>query len=281
MNLRGKRIKINTAISTAVGLAAGLATLGGGILLAHSQAMPDRIKFPEGFEKGTLYTTVNRADIKQYRELYASAQAVKSVREGKGVPDGTVLMLVQYAAKTDDKGVPERDAKGNFTKGNVLGYTVMEKRKGWGANIPAEWRNGDWEYAAFTADKKPNAKANANTKSCFDCHKPHEAQDFVISLAGLSGTAPGAAKRPSGPGTVAIAEFLFGPEKINVKAGQTITWTNVDDSPHQVTVQGANTLRTPVILKGQSTALQFNDEGTYGYICGLHTGMKGEIVVTR
>ena len=91
----------------------------------------------------------------------------------------------------------------------------------------------------------------------------------------------GAAARLSGPGTVSIAEFLFGPQKITVKAGQTITWTNVDDSPHQVTVQGDSTLRTPVVLKGQSTSLQFEHVGTYDYICGLHTGMKGQIEVTR
>lgn len=102
-----------------------------------------------------------------------------------------------------------------------------------------------------------------------------------MSLASLSGTAPGAAVKPSGPGTVSIAEFLFGPERITVKAGQTITWTNIDDSPHQVTVQGASTLRTPVVLKGQSTSLTFNDVGSYGYICGLHTSMKGTIEVTK
>jgi plastocyanin len=268
-------------IKMAAGVVAGIVAVAGGVMLAHSQAMPDRIKFPEGWEKDTLYTTVNRSDIKQFRELYATPASVKSVREGKGIPDGTVLTLVQYAAKVDDKGTPLRDAKGNFVKGDVVGYTVMEKRKGWGATIPAEWRNGDWEYAAFTADKKPNAKANANTKACFECHLPHAKQDFVISLAGLNGTSLSAAQRPSGSGTVAIAEFLFGPEKITVKAGQTITWTNVDDSPHQVTIQGASTQRTPVVLKGQSTALQFNEEGTYGYICGLHPGMKGEIVVTK
>jgi plastocyanin len=157
----------------------------------------------------------------------------------------------------------------------------MEKRKGWGAGYPAEWRNGEWEYAAFGKDKQPNAKANAGIQNCFVCHKPHEGQDFVISLASLSGTAAGAAKRPAGPGTVAIADFLFGPEKIVVKAGQSISWTNVDDSPHQVTVQGESTLRTPVVLKGQSTSLTFEYPGTYGYICGLHPAMKGQIEVTK
>ncbi len=264
----------------AKGIAGVLAVAGGG-LAAHVLATPEKINFPEGFEKGVLYQTLNRHDIKQHRELFASKQVVDAVRNGRPVPDGAVLTLVQYGVATDAKGNPVRDAKGNFTKTKVVGYTVMEKRKGWGDAIPAAWRNGDWVYAAFTADKKPNAKANANIKACFECHLPHAQQDFVISLASLSGTAGGAAQRPSGPGTVGIAEFLFGPEKIRVRAGQTITWTNIDDSPHQVTVQGDTTLRTPVILKGQSTSLQFNDAGTYGYICGLHPGMKGEIEVTK
>jgi len=258
------------------------ACIGAGALLAAAGiAGPDKIGFPDGYEKGVLYAVVDRHDTKQYRELYSTPEAVKAVREGKPIPHGTVLTLVQYGAKTDDKGVPVRDAKGRFVKGDLIGYTVMEKRKGWGAEYPAEWRNGEWEYSAFTKDRKPNAKANANTKNCFVCHKPHEGQDFVMSLASLSGTAPGAAKKPSGPGTVAIAEFLFGPEKIIVQRGQTITWTNVDDSPHQVTVQGETTLRTPVVLKGQTTALRFDHVGSYGYICGLHPGMKGAIEVTQ
>ena len=66
-----------------------------------------------------------------------------------------------------------------------------------------------------------------------------------------------------------------------MKAGQSISWTNVDDSPHQVTVQGETTLRTPVVLKGQSTELRFDYPGTYGYICGLHPAMKGTIEVTK
>jgi plastocyanin len=265
-----------------ISLAVSAACIAGGALIAAvGMAGPENIRFPEGYEKGVRYAIVDRPDTKQYRELFATPEAVKAVREGKPIPHGTVLTLVQYKAKTDDKGQPMKDANGRFMKGDLLAYTVMEKRKGWGAGYPAEWRNGEWEYAAFTKDRKPNAKANANIRNCFVCHKPHEGQDFVISLASLSGTALGAAKRPSGPGTVAIAEFLFGPQKITVKQGQSIAWTNVDDSPHQVTVLGETTLRTPVLLKGQSTALRFDYVGTYDYICGLHPAMKGQIEVTK
>lgn len=258
-----------------VSVVAGLAALA-----TQVRAGGEKVAFPEGFEKGTLYATLDRHDVKQFRELYASPGVVEAVRKGQPVPSGAVLTLVQYRAKVDDKGIPVRGADGRFVKDALLAYTVMEKRSGWGTEYPDNIRNGEWEYQAFTADKKVNPKANLS--ACFQCHKPHEKQDFVISLASLSGTAAGrAAAKRSGPGIVSIAEFLFGPEKAAVKSGETITWTNTDDSPHQVTVQGETTLRTPVLLKGQSTAILFNQVGSYDYICGLHPNMKGRIEVTR
>ena len=273
---------MHTRCKLALSVAAAIGVLGaGGALMAQTSVGPKDVAFPTGYETWQRYQIVNRHDTKQYRELYAKPEVVRAVREGKPIPNGTVLAMAIFAAQVDANGNPTRDAKGGFMKGKPIGVTVMEKRAGWGASVPAEWRNGDWQYASYSADGKPNEKAHANIKACFECHLPHAKQDFVISLAGLSGTALGAAARPSGPGTVAIAEFLFGPEKVTVKRGQTITWTNVDDSPHQVTVQGSSTLRTPVVLKGQTTSLQFNDVGSYGYICGLHPAMKGQSEVVQ
>lgn len=245
---------------------------------ATALAGGDKVAFPTGYEKHTLYSVQDRHDVKQYRELYASPGVVESVRKGQGVPHGAVLTLVQFKAQVDAKGVPLRDSAGRFLKGDLLAYTVMEKRKGWGTEYPDTIRNGEWEYQAFTPDRKPNAKANLT--GCFQCHKPHEKQDFVISLARLDGTFPGGpVAKPTGPGIVSIAEFLFGPETVQVVKGQLVNWTNADDAPHQVTVQGQNTLRTGVILKGQSVAMRFDQPGTYDYICGLHPAMKGKIEV--
>ncbi|MFN3566089.1 MAG: cytochrome P460 family protein [Burkholderiaceae bacterium] len=236
----------------------------------------EKVAFPADFDKGVLYATVDRHDIKQYRELYATKDAVDAVRAGRPIPSGTVLTMVQYKARVDDKGVPVRGADGRFQKGDLVGYAVMEKRAGWGAEYPEELRNGEWEYQAFGPDRKVNDKANL--KSCFQCHKPHAGQDYVISLARLAGAAPAAKVEPRrGPGVVAIADFLFGPEKVEVAAGQKVTWVNTDDSPHQIAIVGKD-LRTPVLLKGQSAALSF-DPGAYEYVCGLHPAMKGRIEV--
>ena len=126
-------------------------------------------------------STVDRPDNKQYRELFVSPPAaIDAARKGELLPSGTVLTLVQYAAKLDPQGNPEKDANGRFIKTNIVGYAVMEKRTGWGAEYPDNVRNGEWEYQAFTADKTPNTAANLT--GCFNCHKPlGAAPDYVYS----------------------------------------------------------------------------------------------------
>ena len=49
-----------------------------------------------------------------------------------------------------------------------------------GCRVPAEKRNGEWEYQAFNADKSVNDKEGLNR--CFSCHKTKEQQDFVFTF---------------------------------------------------------------------------------------------------
>jgi hypothetical protein len=157
-----------------------VAALAAVSLTVAVRAGGDKIVFPENYAKGVLYTTVDRPDNKQYRELFATPEAVAAVKAGQPIPSGTVLTLVQYKAKLDAAGEPEKDANGRFIKGDLVAYTVMEKRTGWGAEYPDDIRNGEWEYQAFKADKTPNEKAVL--KNCFTCHKPYDKQDFVFSF---------------------------------------------------------------------------------------------------
>jgi plastocyanin len=245
-------------------------------------AGPDKIKYPSGYLKGTLYQTLDRPDSKQYRELYASPGVVEAVRKGQPIPHGAVLTLVQWSVQQDDKGNPIKDANGRFIKKDIIAHTVMEKQRGWGADYPSDWpRNGEWEYAVFTADGQPNAKANANNKSCFTCHLPHAKQDFVISLAKLNGSFPSEKKSQSlvkgSKGDVNIASFAFMPAKISAAAGKPLTFINTDDTPHQITV--ANGPRSEVFLRGQRASITIDKAGEYNYICGLHPSMKGVIEV--
>ena len=116
---------------------AAIAGVGAMSFAISAKAGGDLVKFPEDYAKGVLYTTVDRADNKQYRELYVSPPAaIEAAKKGQPLPSGTVLTLVQFAAKLDASGNPEKGANGRFIKDKLLGYTVMEKRTGWGAEYP-------------------------------------------------------------------------------------------------------------------------------------------------
>jgi hypothetical protein len=156
-----------------------IAAVAGVSLTVAVRAGGDKVVFPENYAKGVLYTTVDRPDNKQYRELYSTPEAIEALKAGKPMPSGTVLTLVQFKAKLNAAGEPEKDANGRFIKSDLIGYTVMEKRTGWGAEYADDMRNGEWEYQAFKADKTVNDKAVL--KNCFACHKPLDKQDFVFS----------------------------------------------------------------------------------------------------
>jgi plastocyanin len=257
---------------------ASVTALALGALAVPGSAGPEKIAFPADFDKGVLYTVADRYDVKQYRELYASPEAVEAARAGKPLPYGTVLTLVQYRAQVDAQGNPLKDASGRFLKGDLIGYTVMEKRQGWGTQYPDDLRNGEWEYAVFTADRKPNEKANF--KACFQCHKPHAQQDFVISFPAMAGRTMVASAAPvaAGAAPVNIVGFAFGPMKLTVDSGKPVVWTNSDLAPHQVTFTKTQE-RSPILVTGQSHTHTFAAPGVYDYICGLHPNMKGSVEV--
>jgi plastocyanin len=88
------------------------------------------------------------------------------------------------------------------------------------------------------------------------------------------------AKSASGT-PVAIANFLFEPQEIDVAAGTKVTWTNKDDAPHNV--QDLSELNTPIspdLNKDDTFSITYPKAGTYPYVCGLHTYMTGTVKVT-
>jgi hypothetical protein len=147
------------------------------------RAGPDNVKFPVNYAKGVLYHTVDRADNKQFRELFITKFAAEEAKAGRPLPSGTVITMVNYKAKLGADGQPEKDGNGRFIKTDeIAAIAVMEKRMGWGAEYPADMRNGEWEYRVFKDDGTVNDKADL--KTCFTCHLDKvRNQDFVFTLA--------------------------------------------------------------------------------------------------
>lgn len=89
--------------------------------------------------------------------------------------------------------------------------------------------------------------------------------------------------QPVAPNTVQIRDFAFGPEKITIKKGTTITWTNHDDAHHDVfpTSGASDFTASKLLAKGESHSFTFNQVGTYTYKCSPHPYMKASVEVTE
>ena len=70
----------------------------------------------------------------------------------------------------------------------------------------------------------------------------------------------------------------FVPERLEVAAGDRITWTNRDFLPHTVTAPGAS-IESGDLGEGKTFSYVAKNPGEIGYICRLHPVMKGSIVV--
>lgn len=78
---------------------------------------------------------------------------------------------------------------------------------------------------------------------------------------------------------VAIQDFAYNPETITIKAGQSVTWTNLDSAPHTATGQDRDVLQSGTLNQGESYTQTFDTPGTYEYFCEFHPNMKGVVVV--
>ena len=162
---------------------------GAGGASAKSDFLPTLTKtgvtFPENYRSTfTLYQTVNRSDINQVRYLYANPVAIKAAKEGKALPDGSVLVLEQFAAKQGADKKPITGTNGFFEPDRFVAYAVMERGAGWGKDIPEMLRNEDWNYAVFAADKK--LRPGVNQAECLACHKPLDKKSFTFSIDPLT-----------------------------------------------------------------------------------------------
>jgi plastocyanin len=76
---------------------------------------------------------------------------------------------------------------------------------------------------------------------------------------------------------VEITGFAFKPATLKTTVGKTVTWRNADAAPHTAT---ASQFSSPQLAKGGSYRRKFTRAGTYTYLCALHPGMRGKVVVT-
>ncbi len=81
---------------------------------------------------------------------------------------------------------------------------------------------------------------------------------------------------------IEISNFSFQPDKITVKKGTTVTWTNKDSANHTVTGDDSqNGPASNTLAPGDSYSFTFTKTGTFTYHCSFHTDMTGSVTVTQ
>jgi amicyanin len=78
--------------------------------------------------------------------------------------------------------------------------------------------------------------------------------------------------------SVAIDNFTFTPQRLTVKAGATVSWTNKDDIPHAIAAVN-KLFKSKTLDTDDAYSFTFATPGTYDYFCSLHPHMTGTIVV--
>lgn len=106
-----------------------------------------------------------------------------------------------------------------------------------------------------------------------------EYADDDASMSGDDATPETAAA--TGAVAVDIANFAFAPATIDVKVGDTVTWTNNDSAPHTVTQKPSGSgFQSGTLQPGETFEYTFDTAGTYDYYCEFHAGMRGQVVVS-
>jgi plastocyanin len=90
--------------------------------------------------------------------------------------------------------------------------------------------------------------------------------------------APAAAAQPPNTIRIDVKDFMFAPTSMTVKAGATVTWTNMDQEPHTV-MSPDGLFRSGALDTGDSFSFTFDKPGTYQYVCTIHPRMVGTVVV--
>ena len=175
-------------------VAAYFASLQGAASGAKSEFLPNVAKtgvtFPENYKSSfTKYHTINFPATRQVRYYFANNASLQAAKEGRALPDGSVLFAEVYSAKLDADKKPVMGGDGFFVPDQLVGYTAMEREAGWGKDIPEMLRNENWNYAVYTAAKQP--RPGVNQAECLACHKPLDKVSYTFTLKELTESAKG------------------------------------------------------------------------------------------
>jgi alcohol dehydrogenase (cytochrome c) len=175
---------------------------------------------------------------------------------------------------------------GNFVALDAkTGEVLWKFQTGFGADAPAMVyeADGDQYIAIVTGGNSIQGSAYGDAVWAFSLKGqlgPLWPPPPPQTVAGPGGAlADGVDKVKIGDNNV---EYAYWPARTRVKAGTTVTFSNVGDIPHTATAFDKGKVGnwdTGALNKGESKEIAFKEPGTYFYICTPHPWMYGQVIV--
>lgn len=146
--------------------------------------LPSAMQMPADFPKGfTVYETVADEGTRIVTLRSANAQALNAARRGEAPSAGSVIVSAEYDAAIGADQQPLRDASGRLKPGKLRAVAGMELRTGWGDQVPALLRNGDWHYGLWSPQGE--SRLRASHAQCLACHQPQAGNHYVFTWPAL------------------------------------------------------------------------------------------------
>lgn len=134
-------------------------------------------RIPAGYRDWKLVSVAHEeGNLNDLRAILGNDVAVKAYREGKlPFPDGAVIARIAWAYVPSEENNKVFGRDQSFVPGPptdwYLQFMVKDSRK--------YAATGGWGYAQFDKDGKPAPEAKM--KTCFPCHEPIKARDYLFT----------------------------------------------------------------------------------------------------
>jgi hypothetical protein len=144
---------------------------------ADGEAAPiSGITIPPGYRDWKLISVAHEAGSNNdIRAVLGNDTAIKAYREQKlPFPDGTMIARLAWRYVPSEENNKVFGRAQSFVAGPPINIQFMVKDS-------TKWAaTGGWGFAQFDKDGKPNLP-EAALKTCFPCHEPGKAGDFVFT----------------------------------------------------------------------------------------------------
>jgi hypothetical protein len=163
------------AVVAVAGVVAHMARASGH---AEGEAAPIfGIKIPPGYRDWKLISVAHEeGDLNDIRAILGNDKAIRAYREGKlPFPDGTIIARIAWSYVPSEENNKVFGRSQSFVPGPAPDWylqLMVKDSKKYAAT-------GGWGFAQFNKEGKPTDEAKL--KTCFPCHEPIKARDFVFA----------------------------------------------------------------------------------------------------